>query len=95
MSIFFPFAVLGGFLTGLIDGRIRFKRLIAPYLKLKLFAGIVFLAVSTTESVIIHTSGIQPGTIWSILGLNLIALGCVALLGRYGERLVCAAMGGK
>lgn len=95
LGIFFPFAVLCGFVSGIIDGRMRFKRLNTPFLRLKIATGVLFLGAAISETLIISCAGFGKDTILPILLLNFLAVGCTVILGFIGEKLTCAAMGGS
>jgi hypothetical protein len=94
LSMFLPLSVLGGFVSGIIDGNIRYKRLNTPYLRLKIAVGLVFFISATAEAVLIYFAGIVGGNIAAILILNVLSACCTIILGNTGEKLTCAVMGG-
>lgn len=95
LSMFLPLAVCGGFISGIIDGFIRYKRFNTPLLRVKIAVGTVFLVASIAEAIVINFAGIVAGTIVPILVLNVLVVCCTGILGEIGGKLTCAAMGGK
>jgi hypothetical protein len=95
LGMILPFAVCGGFISGIIDGHIRYKRLNTPFLKLKITAGIVFIVSSFAEAGMINFAGITRATIAPLLILSILTVCCMIILGLAGGKLNCAAMGGK
>ena len=90
----FPLAVLAGFVTGLADGKMRFRKLKTPFLAIKIVAGLVFIIVSSAIAAIILTTGIVESTVLPVAGLSLVALGCSLILGKLGGMIACSIMGG-
>lgn len=95
LSIVLPFSILGGWVTGVFDAHVRYKRLHPRFLKLKIMLGIAFLLLATAESAMILIAGITPATIYLLFTLNVLAAACSLTLGKIGGSLACAAMGGK
>jgi hypothetical protein len=91
----FPLVVIAGFLTGLADGKMRYRKLKTPFLIIKIVAGLVFMLVSSALSAIILTTGIVESTVLPVAGLSLVALGCSLILGKLGGMIACSVMGGS
>ena len=83
----FPFAVLGGFLTGLFDGKLRFKRLNPPLLIAKTIAGIVLQLISIAILGIYLASGLTDSAINWIMFLAVLGTICSIYLGKIGSSL--------
>ncbi len=93
-AVVFPFAVFGAFLSGLIDGQLRFKSVTTPILKKKIiYSSIMFVASIFTP--IIVSGGIGPfRSRILLLVCGTIALVCAISLGHAGKRLMNIGMGG-
>ena len=87
-ALILPPSVAGAILSGLIDGKARFKRLKSPLIVQKLFAGAGLLAVSITTAATILLGGFTAGTRPFLIGLSLTSFVCAVLLGRAGGRLM-------
>jgi hypothetical protein len=90
----FPFAVFGAFLTGLVDGKLRFKSLKPPILRKKIIYSIVLFAASLFTP-FIAWGGIvgMNDKLWLMVSGS-IALFCAIVLGHAGKRLMNIGMGG-
>ncbi len=93
-GILLPFAAAGGLTSGLIDGKIRFKKLSPRYLRIKTIAGMAFFAVTVIIAVIAFTAGIESDTFGIMAFLSLVALVLSILLGKIGGMLLCSVMKG-
>ena len=93
-AVVFPFAVFGAFLSGLVDGQLRFKSVTTPILKKKIiYSSIMFVASIFTP--IIVSGGIDPlRSRLLLLVCGAIALTCAIFLGHAGKRLMNIGMGG-
>jgi hypothetical protein len=90
-----PLAVIASFVTGLFDGKLRFRRTTAPLLVSKKVLGAVFLVLSVAAAVI--TFAASPYETWvRVADLFLMAGGviCGVGLGRIGGRLILAIFPG-
>jgi uncharacterized membrane protein len=82
-----PISVLGGFLTGLIDGKYRFKSVTTPILKQKIILSIFYLVLSIV-AVIIAFAVTMTTTVTFVLILILLVTTVIAIvLGRIGANL--------
>lgn len=90
-----PLCILGGFLTGLIDGKMRYKSIHRPILMKKIYLSIVFLGLSIIAAGI--TLFATLGTaIFVLLDLLLLIDMIVAIvLGRIGSGLTQPIYPGK
>ncbi len=90
----FPFAVFGAFLSGLIDGKLRFKSVTTPVLKMKIiYSSVMFLVSLLTP--FFAWEGIEEtaSKLW-LLCIGAVALFCAIVLGHAGKRLMNIGMGG-
>ncbi len=87
LSIFLPISVLGSIITGMLDGKTRFKRLNTRVLKKKIMLGTIFLVFSIGILLALNLSALEYG--WRLLALALTALCVLAsmVLGYNGGRL--------
>ena len=89
-----PFAVLAGFISGLIDGKLRFKKLNTPLLVHKMIAGIILQVLSLIIAAIYLVNGLTPYSTASILALSVISTGVAIYLGRTGATMFESFMPG-
>lgn len=88
LSIFLPLSVLVGMVTGLVDGRVRFRRLSTIILKRKITVAVFFLVFSVGVFVIMNCIEVSASWHLVLVGLNgLCALSSV-FLGNNGGHLV-------
>ena len=90
-----PFVVIVSFLAGLLDGKIRFRRVTTPILRRKILFGLMlFLFACAILVVVLVRQPMDTTAIVNILALSLPAVGCSSYLGLLGVRLVNAAFPG-
>ena len=82
-----PLTVLGGFLTGLFDGNLRFKKLTTPLLINKMIVGLIFQLLSVAILAYYLLDGFAGNTLWMIVGLAVICTACAIYLGRKGATM--------
>ncbi|VBB05013.1 rubredoxin-type fold [Lucifera butyrica] len=82
-----PFVVFAGFLTGLVDGKLKFKKVTTPLLIKKIIVGLFFQVLSIAVFVLYLTHGFTGNTLWIIVGLSLASTGCAVYLGRVGSSM--------
>ena len=95
LSGFLPFVVLGAMLSGMLDGKTRFKKLTTSHLKKKIAFGSIFLAFSI---VIVFISAFLINTLPGLIIVLIFSFGCVvcgSILGLIGKSLLNAAFKGK
>jgi uncharacterized membrane protein/rubredoxin len=90
-----PFVVMLAFLSGLFDGKIRFRRVNTPLLVRKMIFGVLFFCVSCAIAwmVVFHPSFTKI-TWYAVAGLSLAGVGCGAYLGMLGSSLINAKFPG-
>jgi hypothetical protein len=90
-----PLAVIGSFVTGIFDARVRFRKSSTPMLTSKKWFGLALFLLSTTAAVIVFTVG--PYVLWArIVDAVLLSAGvwCAVRLGRIGQGLLQAIFPG-
>jgi hypothetical protein len=83
-----PFAVIGAFVTGLIDARARLRRVRGPVVRRKMIAGLLLFLASAAAAVLLYASpwsGWVPGVVAILLGVSTL---CTVILGRIGTSLL-------
>ncbi len=87
--IFFPFLVIGGGITGIIDGKIRFRKLTTPYLQRKIILGSGLFVISVLIF-FVHNLSTTDGLIGLLEGLLIFsAFGIASYLGWIGAEMIC------
>jgi len=90
-----PLAVVASFVSGLVDGSLRFRRTRAPALRAKKLLGAVLFLLSVAVAAIVLVAG--PYEVWArYADVVLLAAGvaCAGALGRDGARLLPAMFPG-
>ena len=90
-----PFAVIATYLSGLFDGKIRFRRTSTPILRLKKILGSLFFVFATAAAIVTFAAG--PFETWvrvSVVILEAAGVACAAILGRAGKDLLNAMFPG-
>ena len=80
-----PFTVVGAFVAGLVDGKIRFRKVKTPLLVKKMVLGVIFFVLSSGVFVCVLS---QPLPLAMIAGLSAIAMACASILGVWGVSLL-------
>lgn len=91
LSLLLPFVVLASILGGLLDGKIRFKKLNTPHLKKKIIVGIIFLILSWIQFIIVLSIPVDAVLIY-LLFSNLGGVLCGGYLGLIGGTLLEAKL---
>lgn len=86
LSFLMPFSVIASFLTGVFDGRIRFKKLKTVILKTKMAVAAIFFLSATALALIIHMD--QRPQLWLMLVFCSISVLSAIFLGKKGGGLV-------
>jgi len=95
LAIVLPFTVLAAFCAGLFDAKLRFRRVTTQILKRKILAGILFFVFASIAAVLVSLTGIgEVPTLAAFLVLQVLGLGCGAVLGLMGSTLLNAAFPG-
>jgi rubredoxin len=88
LSIFLPFSVIVSIISGVIDGKNRFKRITTPILKKKIALAILFFIFSIGVVLLLNVSSLTPGLPLKLLiVLTGICALCSLFLGYNGGRL--------
>lgn len=89
MVLLLPLVTLFGMLSGLYDGKLRFKKINTPILKKKLLLSILLMAVSTSLFIFQITMEIAPSSYnLLILAYSIVLLSFVTVLGLLGGTLL-------
>ena len=95
LGVALPLVVLLSFLAGVLDGKIRFRRVTTLLLKRKMLFGLALLLLACDiMTVILLRARMDTTTILSILALSMPAVGCSSYLGILGVRLANSAFPG-
>lgn len=95
VAVALPFVVLAAFLSGLVDGKVRFRRYSPAFLRIKITAGSVFFAASLAIAVIALKCPVETFSCGLLLtALGLIAFACSIPLGIIGAWIVTAIFPG-
>jgi len=89
-----PFGALAAFVSGILDGKLRFKRLQAPLLRHKMLAGSLFLVLSVGVSILYLRYGFQGANTWVIVGLSALDTGVAIYLGKTGATMFSCILPG-
>jgi len=88
-----PLSVLAALLTGIIDGKNRFKKLAAPALKKKIILASILLLLTTAMPYLVFTMGIKEA-LFPLIGLSFTAMAIEAVLSKIGIKLILAYLPG-
>lgn len=88
-----PLTVLGAVVSGIFDGRIRFKKLNTPALKKKMILGSILFGVTSVMAYIMFSNDIKV-VLFPLMGLALFSLVIQAVLARTGIKLMFAWLPG-
>jgi len=93
-AVIFPFTVVGAFVSGMIDGKLRFKSVTTPILKKKIIYSVIMLIASVFTPFLAWKGidDLQSKILLLICGT--VALICGIILGHAGKRLMNIGMGG-
>jgi O-antigen/teichoic acid export membrane protein len=95
LSCAFPVVILLSFLAGMLDGKIRFRRVGTPLLQRKMLFGLVLLLLACLQMTLVLLHGQPDNTVLLCrLALSAAAAACAAFLGLVGVRLLPAAFPG-
>ena len=97
ISFLLPYFVILSIITGLLDGKIRFRKVTTPLLKKKIILGMLFLITSIAISFVAFSNQllVMALPIYEILTmLTIVAVACSAGLGLIGGHLMEAKFPG-
>jgi hypothetical protein len=95
ISFALPFFLILALLTGLVDGKTRFRKVTTPFLKKKIIFGLSFLFTSILIAAVtlaLQLSSLPVMTLFTIL--TIIAVGFSIALGLIGDELMEAKLSG-
>ncbi len=97
MSLFTPLLVIAGLLTGMLDGKVRFKKIgRSAILKRKIVLASLFFLFSAALAVLVWLSGMRStGAVVAAVAAAAVAFAFSIILGLLGSSMTCAAMRGK
>lgn len=91
MATLLPFTVLGAILTGILDGKTRFRKVGTPLLRLKMIIGAVYLLVTIAMMWLADAPPADAKWVYPALtALSVIAMAACSWLGMIGARLLPA-----
>lgn len=96
LTLLLPIMVAGGVLTGLLDGKYRYKTVTSSLLIKKIILGSSFLVLAGVMAVIVFQPGFKLSLTLQLIytAVNLLAFLCSAVLGLWGAALTGGIMGG-
>jgi uncharacterized membrane protein len=95
ISFLLPFFVVLSIITGLFDGKIRFRKVTTPLLKKKIILGLIFLITSIALAFVAFSGQLPASPFREYFTLlTIIAVACGAGLGLLGGHLMEAKLPG-
>jgi ribosomal protein L37E len=95
LSSALPFSLILAFLTGLVDGKTRFRRVTTPFLKKKIIFGLSFMFTSILIATAAFTLPLSSVSVMALFTmLTIIAVGFSIALGLIGDELLDAKLPG-
>ncbi len=94
LTLALPFTLVGALLTGILDGRVRFKKLTAPYLRIKKWVGAAYLLMSVLLAVLLVKGGAAPLSGALCIAASFALVVCTTVLGNIGSRIACSRLPG-
>jgi uncharacterized membrane protein len=82
-----PFFTLIALLTGMYDGRLRFKKLSTPILKMKIMLGSVFLFLTIIGFLVLLSRQENLAINITLLAIALLCMGLAGILGTLGSSI--------
>ena len=95
ISFLLPYFVILSIITGLLDGKIRFRKVTTPLLKKKFILGVLLLIISIALAFVAFSGGFPASPLREYFTLlTIIAVACSAELGLIGGHLMEAKFPG-
>jgi hypothetical protein len=95
ISSVLPFSLILALLTGLVDGKTRFRRVTTPFLKKKIIFGLSFLFTSILIAAVVLALPLSSVPVMVLFTLlTIIAVGFSIALGLIGDELMEAKLSG-
>lgn len=89
LAVCLPFVVAGGFVSGLIDGKVRFRKVTTPILRLKMIAGAAFFVCSCAGAYVPYSRfELTTAGIMIFLIIQFLCIVCNTALGRWGTSIL-------
>ncbi len=86
-----PLAVIASYLSGLYDGKLRFRKTSTPVLRTKKVLGLFFFAFAVVAAVFAFAFDVSATWVRAaVFALEVLGLGCAFVLGRRGKDLLGA-----
>jgi len=91
-----PPSVAGAAATGIIDAKVKLKKLRNPAPARKMIVGSALLMLSLAAAFVVFSGVLDaPKSLYALLAINAASLGCAVLLGMMGKKLIIAVLPGK
>jgi len=95
VTAFLPLVIILAFVSGLMDGKTRFRRVTTPFLKLKMMFGSSLFLISLGMAATVFKLDLSaPQSMVAFLVLSVCAVACSLPLGIIGSRLIEAKFPG-
>ena len=95
ISFLLPYFVILAIITGLLDGKVRFRKVTTPFLKKKIILGVLLLIISIALAFVAFSGGFPASPLREYFTLlTIIAVACSAGLGLIGGHLMEAKFPG-
>lgn len=94
MAYLLPLSIPPSFISGMIDGYIRFKTINTPYMVQKIYAGIILFIATVAIGVLTMKMGAKEAVVYNTI-LLVITLACQVFLGRLGILLMYTILPGR
>jgi DNA-directed RNA polymerase subunit RPC12/RpoP len=95
LTILLPFFVAGAFISGMIDAKVRLKKLITPILYSKIVAGSIFFVSSLASAYLaVVLKEFHHALFFVMDGLFILAFVCSVVVGKLGTLLICTKVQG-
>ncbi len=93
LGIILPFVVITAIISGVVDGKVRYKKIKSKFLKLKIVVGSIVFALSITIGLLVYILDLtKVGSKITLLILAIITFGGTGFLGFLGGKLNCNLM---
>lgn len=87
-ALVLPLTTVGALASGLLDAKVKLKRLGTPALIRKITVGCGLLLFSAAGGLVVAFAGFHPQTHIYVLALSMASLVCAVLLGMMGKKLI-------
>lgn len=94
LSIIFPLTIVAACISGIYDAKVRFKKLSPPYIKIKIYLGILLFVSSILTLILLQSSSYSTPIKAILVILAIINLGTSTVLGKIGGTLIDSKMPG-